>query len=82
MNAIDDQKRKDAIKALVNIAMLEGFLLVAIVAVYLSTGSLTYLVGGLVGSSLIFGPMFFRWFKAHGAAMKASSAPSNQEGRK
>ena len=73
MNAIEDQKRKGAIKALVNIAMLEGFLLVAIVAVYLSTGNLTYLVGGLVGSTLIFGPMFFRWFKAHGQALKTDS---------
>ena len=71
MNAIDDQKRKDAIKGLVNIAILEGVVLVLVVAVYLSTNSLTYLIGGVMGSTLIFAPMIIRWSKAHGAAMKA-----------
>ena len=69
MNAIDDQKRKDAIKGLVNIAILEGVVLVLVVAVFLSTNSLTYLIGGVIGSTLIFAPMIIRWSKAHGAAM-------------
>ncbi len=71
MNAIDDQKRKDAIKGLINIAILEGFVLAVVVAVFLTTQNMTYLIGGVIGSTLIFAPMLYRWSKAHGAAMKA-----------
>lgn len=70
MNAIDDQKRKDAVKGLINIAILEGLVLVLVVAVYLSTNNVTYLIGGVIGSTLIFAPMMVRWTKVHGAAMK------------
>ena len=71
MQTPDDQKRQEAIKALVNVAILEGVLLVAVVLVYLQTNNVTYLVGGVLGSTLIFGPMILRWAKAHGEALKS-----------
>jgi len=71
VNALDQQKRKAAIKGLINIAIIEGFVLLAVVGVYLYTGKLIHLVGGVIGSTLIFAPMFLRWSRAHGAAMKA-----------
>ncbi len=73
MNAIDDQKRKDAIKGLINIVILEGIVLMLVVAVFLSTQSMIFLIGGIMGSTLIFAPMILRWSKAHGAAMKPNS---------
>lgn len=77
MNPVADQKRKDAIRALINIAILEGFVLIAVVGVYLYTNSIVYLVGGIVASSLIFFPMFLRWHRAHGKGMsvKPNSDP-------
>ncbi len=70
MNMLDNQKRKDAIKGLINIAIIEGFVLMAVVGVYLYTGKLIHLVGGVIGSTVIFAPMFLRWSRAHGEAMK------------
>jgi len=78
MTEHDAQKRKDAIKGLINIAIIEGFVLMAVVGVYLYTGNITYLVGGIIGSALIFAPMFLRWARAHGGAMKAK--PNSDEG--
>lgn len=71
MNSIDDQKRKDAVKALINIVLLEGAVLMLVIGVYLYTNNIAHLVGGVIGSSLIFAPMLLRWVRAHGAAMKA-----------
>ncbi len=71
MNALDDQKRRDAIKGLINIAILEGFVLVLVIAVYLTTSSVFYLIAGIMGSTLIFAPLMLRWLRAHGDAMTA-----------
>lgn len=71
MNALDDQNRKAAIRALINIAILEGFVLIAVIGVYLATNSIVYLVGGIIASSLIFVPMFLRWHRAHGRVLSA-----------
>ncbi|MEX6632023.1 hypothetical protein [Hyphococcus lacteus] len=71
MNPIEDQKRKEAVKALMNIAMLEGVVLLGVVGTYLYTNNIVHLIGGIVGSTLIFGPMFVRWFNEHGKALKA-----------
>lgn len=71
MNSLEKQRRADAIRALINIAVLEGFVLIAVVGVYLATNSVVYLVGGVIASSLIFMPMFWRWYRAHGRALKA-----------
>lgn len=70
MNDLDAQKRKDAVRALINIALVEGAVLMTVVLIYLNTKNVTHLVSGVAASALIFGPMFFRWFKAHGEAMK------------
>ncbi len=75
VSALDEQKRKDAIRALINIALLEAAVLIAVAAIYLNTQNITHLVGGVIASSLIFGPMFFRWAKAHGKALKAKNKP-------
>ena len=77
MNALDDQKRKDGIKSLINIAIFEGFLFAGVIGVYFMTSSVTYLIGGMVAVMLISGPMFLRWAQAHGAAMKGKP---NSEG--
>ena len=74
------EKRATAIRALVNLAMLEGFILVAVVGVYLYTNNIIHLIGGIIGSTLIFGPMFFRWHKEHGAALRASSSAGEGRG--
>lgn len=79
MNAIDDQKRKDAIRGLINIAILEGFVLMLVVAVFLTTNNTIYLIGGIMGSTLIFAPMILRWSKAHGASMKAKPNSDHNE---
>ena len=70
MNATDDIKRKEAIQGLVNIALLEGVVLIAVVGVFLYTNNVTYLIGGMVGSALIFGPMILRWANEHKQALK------------
>lgn len=71
MNAIDNQKRKDAVRGLINIVLLEGAVLMLVIGVYFYTSNIVHLVGGIIGSSLIFTPMLLRWIRAHGAAMKA-----------
>lgn len=71
MNAIDNQKRKDAVRGLINIVLLEGAILILVVGVYLYNNNIVHLVGGVIGSSLIFSPMLLRWIREHGAAMKA-----------
>ncbi|WP_411819807.1 hypothetical protein ABFZ85_13960 [Hyphococcus formosus] len=71
MTSIEEQKRQEAVKALINIAMLEGVVLLAVIGVYFYTNNFVHLIGGIVGSTLIFGPMFVRWFNEHGKALKA-----------
>ena len=70
MNQLDHQKRQDAIRGLINLAALEGILLVAVVLFYLQTNNITHLVGGIIGTSVFFAPLFFRWAKAHRAALQ------------
>lgn len=76
---VNAPERKQAIKALINIAIIEGFVLAAVVGVYLYTGNIVHLVGGVVGSTLIFGPLFLRWFKEHGRALQ--TGPASDERR-
>ncbi|MEM9495065.1 MAG: hypothetical protein AAGA09_03605 [Pseudomonadota bacterium] len=79
MNPIDQQNRKEAVKSLITIALLEGAVLMAVVGVYLNTNNITHLIVGVVGSSLLFGPLILRWAKNHGGAMKAK--PNSVEDR-
>ncbi|MEQ8179697.1 MAG: hypothetical protein RIA10_15315 [Amphiplicatus sp.] len=76
--SIDSQRRKEAARALLNIAMLEGMLLFAVVSIYLYTKEMTYLVGGVVATSLIFVPILLRWMRDHAPAMKSSAAADQQ----
>lgn len=66
----DQRMRKNAVKALVNIAVMESFVLIAVVAVYLATGNVTYLVGGIVGTLAVFVPFYIRWARGHAQALK------------
>ena len=68
MTDAKQDKKRAATKALINIAMMEAFFFVAVVFVYLQTGNITHLFIGIGGTMLIVGPMFFKWFKEHGAA--------------
>ena len=70
---VDAHKKQEAVNGLIKIAIAEGALLMIVVAVYLYTGKMTYLIGGVVGTTLIFGPMFLRWFNEHGAALRNST---------
>lgn len=74
------QKKRDARKALINIAMVDGFLVVAVVAVYLYTNNLVYLIGGLVGTALISGPMILRWYNEYASVLKASQSNGDRPG--
>lgn len=71
MPAPDPYKRKEALRALLNIVMLEGVVLLIVVAVYLATWNLTYLIGGVVASSLIFAPLLLRWMKEHAGNLRS-----------
>ncbi|MEQ8936119.1 MAG: hypothetical protein RIE56_10055 [Amphiplicatus sp.] len=66
-------------RALLNIAILEGMLLFIVVAVYLYTNELTYLVGGIVATSLIFVPVLMRWIRDHAPAMKGVALLEEEE---
>lgn len=74
-----DQKRQEAIKALINIALLEGAVLIVVVASYMMTRSLIVLIAGLIGSTLIFAPMFLRWAQARQDTAKPNSAGGGDE---
>ena len=65
-------KKKEAVGALIKIALWEGAFLLGIVGLFVATNSIPLLVGGLVVTTLTFGPMFWRWYKAHGAALRES----------
>ena len=65
-----DTARKTAIRALIRIALWEGAVLVAVVAAYFMTNSVAVLVGGVLASAALFTPMFLRWLREHGRAMK------------
>jgi hypothetical protein len=71
VNSLQEQQRKAAIKGLINIAILEGVILIAVVIAYLYSGKVAHLIGGFLGSTLLTAPMFLRWSRAHGEAMKA-----------
>ena len=80
MQTPNDNKKQEAVNALIKIAAFEGVLLVAVVAIYLATNEMKYLIGGFVGVFLISGPMFFRWFNEHGKTMSASKLNSVEGG--
>ena len=56
----NDELRRAFMQYLVKIAIAEGVLLAIVLVVYLYTKNLTYLIGGVIGAALIFGPMIYR----------------------
>lgn len=64
------QERREAVRALVNIAILESVLLIVVVAVYLATGVVAYLVGGVLGTLAIFVPFYIRWARNYAEGIK------------
>ena len=67
---MQDPAKTNAIRALITIAVWEGLVLVAVVGPYFVTNSVPVLIAGLAASMALFAPMFLRWAKAHGAALK------------
>lgn len=74
-------KRKEAIEALRNLAIFEAFFLIAVTGVYLYTSSMTYLVGGLVGTVAIFAPLWLRWVREHAKALQQNPNTDEEENR-
>lgn len=70
-----DEKRKEAIAGLVRIAALEAAILVAVIAAWLATGKLSYLIGGLVGAQIIVAPMIVGWIREKAPALRAPEGP-------
>lgn len=73
MQSSDEQERQAIVKGLINLALIEGFILMLVVSVYLYTNNFVYLVGGLVGWALITAPMLFRFMRDHRAVPKSRS---------
>lgn len=62
----EEQDKRERMQALINIAIFEGVLLMAVVGVYLYTNRIFYLISGLIGVMLISTPMILRWIRDHG----------------
>ncbi|MAW80468.1 MAG: hypothetical protein CMI63_09535 [Parvularcula sp.] len=71
MQTPEDIKRKHAMKGLVNIALMEGAMLILVIGAYLYTDDLNILIGGVIGTAIIFGPLFFRWFRQYGRSLQS-----------
>lgn len=80
MQTPDDIKRKEAVTGLIKIALMEGAMLIAVVGAYLYTDNLSILIGGVIGTAIIFGPMFFRWFNEHGKTLKTKTGGGGHGG--
>lgn len=78
-SSIEAQRRKEAARALLNIALLEGVLLFLVAAVYLYTKELIHLAGGVVATSLIFAPVMLRWARDHAPSMKGAALVAEEE---
>lgn len=73
MPDLKQERRKAAVRSLFKLAVLEAVLIAAVVVIYLYTGNILYLVGGVVGSTLIAAPMFFRWVRDQQEEMRERS---------
>jgi len=77
----DDLKRKEAVRALINLALLEGMLIFVVIAVYLYTNSIAYLIGGVIATSFIFAPLILRWMRDHAPALRAPAVDAPEDRR-
>ncbi|WP_375202411.1 hypothetical protein [Hyphococcus sp.] len=71
MQTPHDIDKRTAVKGLINIALMEGAVLLLVLGAYFYTGNLSILIGGIAGTAIIFAPMFLRWAKEHGSKLKA-----------
>jgi hypothetical protein len=74
-----DAANKEAVRALLKLVLWEGAVLVALVASFFMTGSVTLLLIGVVASMVIFAPLFLRWFNEHNGAMSGPPEPEGDE---
>jgi len=72
-------RRKESIRTLINLVILEGFLIAAVIVVYLYTGKLVHLIGGVIGASLIIAPLFIRWIREHGKTPAQDAGDTQSE---
>jgi uncharacterized integral membrane protein len=56
-----DEMGNEATRELLRIAVFEAALIGCVIAVYLATQNIAYLIGGIVGAQIIVAPMFLRW---------------------
>lgn len=71
-----DEKRKEAVNALIRIAVLEAAIIAVAVAAYIATGKLSYVIGGVVGAQIIVAPLFIRWAREQAGAQKPPTGTS------
>lgn len=70
MNASEEQKRKQALQALINIVILETVMIMAVIVIFVITKEISFLIFGVAGVALITGPLLWRWFRGHGQSMQ------------
>ena len=71
METPEDMKKREAVKGLINIALMEGAVMILVVGAYLYTGNLSILIGGIAGAAIIFAPMLLRWVKQNKTVLNA-----------
>ncbi len=74
MNKLDQERRREAIKGLVNIAIFEAFLLFAVIGVYFYIGDIRYLIGGVIAVMILTAPMLLRHIAANKDALGQKNA--------
>ncbi|MEM8935577.1 MAG: hypothetical protein AAGC77_04140 [Pseudomonadota bacterium] len=68
------KRRREAILALIGWVLLEGIIVSAAVLVFVSTGNVLILIGGIIVSFIVLGPNFLRWRRDHAPALKTPAA--------
>lgn len=78
MVAPKDQRRKEAIRGLINIILFELLLIGGVIAIFLYTSSAAFMIGGVLLTGLIVAPMFIRWARTHGPALKSTQSSDTE----
>ncbi|MEM8772524.1 MAG: hypothetical protein AAGD92_12820 [Pseudomonadota bacterium] len=63
---VNRDKKRDAVRALIQLALWEAVFLFAVVGWFLHSANVVHLVFGIAASTILFGPLFVRWFRDHG----------------
>lgn len=78
MRAPDPYKRKEALRALLNLALLEGMLIFMVIAFYLYSGEIVHLFIGVAATFVIFAPLLLRWVRDHAPNFKGEAEEAGQ----